>query len=896
MPPRFETLTDNLGSSESIRTREYQRLFEKRHSHLLRLLHLSAKDSSELLQWKNLLPNANIMGSGIYLAYNDYRNLSSLDYFVGIPHSPTVHQKILNKSQAFDIIIDSSAHTSWDIVSNFNLFFENLSNGSQYILEDLNTYYLTASRAGLFNLYSPVTFFHKLADICSLSAPARKRLGAEYLAQFSKHSPSIVNTEILDSIQSIEFTDSLCVIIKNGGADIESVPQSTDENTLIKTPRNEVFEASLLHYISLARDLEGQVNELKIENDTLINSTSWKITAPLRNFVTHVKRYNSALRLAGRLYKQRKLLPLLSKSWQIWLREGRNGVLERLKDDGYSRWIQKYDQLTVENRSQINLGIETLVYRPLISVLMPVYNPPPEYLEQAIQSVINQIYPFWELCIADDASTDPEIKKILQRYQEQEARIRVLYRTENGHISKASNSALELASGEFVALMDHDDILPEHALFSVANEINCHPDAELIYSDEDKIDAQGNRYGHYFKCDFNYELLLAQNMISHLGVYRRKTMEKVGGFRIGLEGSQDYDLALRFVEHIDDNQIIHIPKILYHWRAIEGSTALAPGEKDYASDAMRKALQEHLERRGKKAEVLPAPGIPNFNRVVFHRPEPKPLVSIIIPTRDRAKLLSLCIDSILQRSTYENFELIIIDNDSQESATFHLFERLPKEKIRIIQDKSPFNYSSLNNLAAKQANGELLCLMNNDIEIITPDWLEEMASFAIQPEIGAVGARLWYPNQRLQHGGVIVGLGGVAGHSHKNLPKGHPGYWGRGALHQAFSAVTAACLLVRREIYEMTAGMDESLAVAFNDVDFCLRIQAAGYRNVWTPYAEMIHHESATRGLDISAAQRERFQSEIQFMQMRWGTVNYHDFAYSPNLTKQAEDFSLSWQ
>jgi len=351
---------------------------------------------------------------------------------------------------------------------------------------------------------------------------------------------------------------------------------------------------------------------------------------------------------------------------------------------------------------------------------------------------------------------------------------------------------------------------------------------------------------------------------------------------------------LRVLENINPSQVIHIPRVLYHQRTIEGSTALAPSDKNHASEAMRKAVAEHLRRRGLEAEVMPAPGVPNYNRVRFVRPTPQPLISILIPTRDRADLLGLCIDSIIQRSSYTNFNIIVLDNGSADPATFDLFKRLPKDRVQVVRDESPFNYSALNNHGARIAQGELLCLLNNDIEIVTPDWLEEMASFAILPEIGAVGARLWYPNGRLQHGGVIVGLLGVAGHFHKHLPRGNPGYGGRAVLHQAFSAVTAACLLIRREVYEQVGGLDESFAVMFNDVDFCLRVREAGYRNVWTPYAEMIHHESASRGKDAKPEQRQRFSEEVAMMKTRWGDLLYNDFAYSPNLTQYAEDMSLA--
>jgi GT2 family glycosyltransferase len=532
---------------------------------------------------------------------------------------------------------------------------------------------------------------------------------------------------------------------------------------------------------------------------------------------------------------------------------------------------------------------------PLFSVVMPVFNPSPIWLEAAIESVLAQTYPRWELCIADDSSTNPEVRALLERFSQQDPRIRVIFREANGHIAAASNTALAEATGDFVALLDHDDELSSHALACVAEAISRNPGVALLYSDEDKIDENGQRYDPYFKCDFNYELFLAQNMISHLGVYRKAVVDAVGGFREGFEGSQDYDLALRVLEHSGAQNIVHIPRVLYHWRATPGSTARDSGEKAYSVTAARRSVQEHLTRSGRGGLVSPAPMAPMHHRVRYALPDVLPLVSIVIPTRDRADLLSVCLESLFSVTHYPNYEVIVIDNGSSEAATHDLFARLPQDRARVIRDEAPFNFSRLNNLAANAAQGAVIVLMNNDIQVTTPDWIEEMLSFALQPDIGCVGAKLWYPDRRLQHGGVITGIGGVAGHAHKFLPDGHPGYFNRAVLHQSFSAVTAACLMVRRAVWDQVGGLDESLTVAFNDVDLCLRIREAGYRNVWTPYAEMIHHESASRGMEDTPERIARFETEIQFMKARWADKLLRDPAYNPNLTLDLEDFGLAW-
>lgn len=560
----------------------------------------------------------------------------------------------------------------------------------------------------------------------------------------------------------------------------------------------------------------------------------------------------------------------------------------------YSNWLSSFEaklRLPIEAQNSM---IDAMKISPKISVIMPVYNPAPDHLLAAINSVIAQTYQNWELCIADDASTDPIISPLIDSIAKTEPRIKIIHRNKNGHISAATNSALKLASGEFIALLDQDDLLSDDALFWVAHSINANPNADIIYSDEDKIDDKGKRFSPYFKCDFNYDLFLSHNMISHLGIYRRTILKEIGGFRQGFEGSQDYDLALRAILKTEWSRIIHIPRILYHWRAIEGSTALNVNEKSYAIDAAIRALKEHLESRKISAEVEQIPEANSNFRVKYHLID-KPLVSIIIPTRDRYELLKTCVDSIFAKTTYPNYEIIIVDNGSEELDAIEYMERLPKDKTKIIRDNGKFNYARLNNLAASQANGKILVLLNNDIEIITPNWIEEMLGFAQQDDIGCVGARLWFPDNKIQHAGVVLGIGSNADHVHKNLPRGKNGYFGRAILAQSFSAVTAACLMVRKELYDAVGGLDLEFAVDFNDIDFCLRVGETGHRTVWTPSAQMYHYESATRGRAISAAQKARAEKEAALFQTRWHTKIKNDPAYNPNLSIDFADFSFAW-
>ena len=556
----------------------------------------------------------------------------------------------------------------------------------------------------------------------------------------------------------------------------------------------------------------------------------------------------------------------------------------------YQAWVLQNCRITDADRAIIRAEIAGWRDPPLISVVMPAYKTPPDLLRAAIASVVGQIYPHWELCIADDASPSPHVATILAEIAALEPRLRWMRRDSNRHISAASNSALSLASGAWVALMEHDDILHETALYRVAREALAHPGAEIIYSDEDKIDGAGKPWGPNFKPDFDPDLLYGQNVISHLGSYRRELLGRIGGFRLGFEGSQDYDLALRAVRAAGPQAVRHIPAILYHWRQGGEGESFSEAQLQRCLDAARRSIAEALEAEGRGDRVVENPRVPIFNRVIRHLPDPAPLVSIIVPTRDRHELLAPCVDGILHRTDYPAIELIIIDNDSSDPQTLALFDRFATDaRVRILRSPGPFNYSRLNNSAAEAARGEVLLLLNNDTEVIDPGWLREMVSQAIRPGIGAVGAKLLYPDDTVQHAGVILGIGwpgGVAGHAYPGARRHDPGPFGQLALVRSVAAVTGACLAVRKALYAEVGGLDEvHLAVAFNDVDFCLRLMEAGYRNIWTPFAELHHKESASRGDDLVGAKAERFQAEVEYMRGRWGPLLDNDPYWNPNLS-----------
>ncbi|MBU2578435.1 glycosyltransferase family 2 protein [Patescibacteria group bacterium] len=576
--------------------------------------------------------------------------------------------------------------------------------------------------------------------------------------------------------------------------------------------------------------------------------------------------------------------------------EGRipNKEIEQKLND-YSDWIKQYDTLTFADRELICSQIESFEYKPLISILMPVYNTPEQYLREAIESVFAQLYTNWELCIADDASTDSRVIKIIKEYDNKDSRVKVVYRESNGHISAASNSALALCSGEFVGLLDHDDTISEHALYLVVNEINDYPAADIIYNDEDKIDENGKRFDPYFKPDWNPDLFTSQNFISHFGVYRKSLIREVGGFREGLEGAQDWDLAMRISENIPSSHIRHIPYISYHWRAIVGSTAKRVEEKSYVADSQYNTLNSHFDRLGINVEILQSKG--GFWRVKYTLPEPRPLVSIIIPTKNRADLLSKCVDSILTKTLYDKFEILIINNQSDAPETLEYFDLICKnDKVKILDYDKPFNYSAINNFGVQHAKGEIIVMLNNDIEIISTLWLNEMVSQSSRPEIGAVGAKLYYPNGLIQHAGVVLGIGGIAGHVYANKPNEFPGQMRRAYLTQNYSAVTGACMTIEKKKFQEIGGLDEkNLAIAFNDIDFCIRLLMSGYQNFWSPYVELYHYESSSRGYEDTIEKQIRFKSESDYMLEKWGPLLAADPAYNLNLTLDRQDFSLAF-
>lgn len=554
----------------------------------------------------------------------------------------------------------------------------------------------------------------------------------------------------------------------------------------------------------------------------------------------------------------------------------------------YKEWLEKNMPARQELDRQEKHKFK---YAPKISILVPVYNTPETFLRQMIESVQKQTYGNWELCIANANPANEQVKVILKEYTANDARVKVTDVPENEGIAQNTNKALEIADGTFIGLLDHDDVLAENALYEVVKELNKAVDTDVIYTDEDKVSTAMDEYfSPNFKPDFNLDMLRSNNYFCHFFVAKKELIETVGGFRGEYNGAQDYDLFLRCIEKAE--RIAHIPKILYHWRVHQESTADNPLSKMYAYDAGQKAIEQHLKRCGVTAEVSKTENL-GFYRVKYQQ-EGSPLVSILIPNKDQKDTLDQCLKSIEARTDYENYEIIIIENNSTEQETFEYYKQIKNPKIRVIEWKDEFNYSAINNFGVRHAKGEYLLFLNNDIEVINSDWLGEMLSNCQREEVGAVGAKLYYPDNTVQHAGVIVGIGGVAGSVFVGLKRGYTGYMHRASIQQNLSAVTAACMMVKKSVFEEVGGFEEELKVAFNDIDFCLKIREKGHLIVYDPYVELYHYESKTRGAEDTTEKIRRFQSEIEYMRSHWSSILKNgDPAYNPNLSLKKWDYSL---
>lgn len=569
-------------------------------------------------------------------------------------------------------------------------------------------------------------------------------------------------------------------------------------------------------------------------------------------------------------------------------------MLKIIYEDGYESWIRKNEQ---HDKNLIDSEIRAFTLKPKISVIVPVHNVDPIWLNKCVLSVIRQHYQNWELCMYDDASTNKETLRALRKWANFDKRIRVHYGKDNKNISLASNAAISFATGEFIAFLDDDDELSPNAFFEIAKAVNFNPNLDFIYSDEDKITTTGRRTEPFFKPEWSPDLLLSMNYTCHLSVFRKDVIDRIGGLRQGYEGAQDYDLTLRVAESIPSGNIHHVPKILYHWRKIPGSTSERFANKSYADEAARSAIEDHLSNNSEPASVSYGifPGTYRVKREIRLREK----VSIIIPFRDQADVLKKCVESVLRKTLYENIEIILVDNQSTKPETAEYLTHVSSlPQVKVIQFDAPFNFSAINNFAVSKAEGKYVLFLNNDTEVLSEGWLDAMLEHAQRDEIGVVGAKLLYPNDTLQHAGVVMGMG-IAGHAFKYFPAETTGYFSFPGVIRNYSAVTGACALLRKDLFELVGGFDEkNLAVAYNDVDLCLKLLKKGYRNIYTPYAVLYHYESLSRGSDedLKHSNPEKFArvvSERRYMSQKWHEYIEGDPYYSPNLTRMREDFGI---
>lgn len=654
--------------------------------------------------------------------------------------------------------------------------------------------------------------------------------------------------------------------------------------------------------IELTRSYRRDVNGVFPEADTECQA-GFKIIAPLPKeatvrLVMQCGNYKSEyVTTRNSILKENTEPNMLVKAVRYFKRNGLVATIERTKvkitkkdsENMYPNWRKKYEVKPEELEAQRG---RRFLYEPKFSIVIPLYMTRTKYLKEMIESIRNQTYSNWELCLADGSGANSPLKPILMDYANKDERIRYEILKENNGISENTNAAIRMATGDFIVLADHDDIVPANALYECANALNEDKSIEVIYSDEDKIDMNGKKYFEpHFKSDFNIDLLCSMNYICHLFVAKKELLDQVGMLRSEFDGAQDHDFILRCCEVA--KKIHHIPKILYHWRCHIDSTAANPESKMYAFEAGRKAVEEHYKRMGIPATVEHGQFYGMY-RTKYQWTE-QPLISIIIPNKDHIEDLQKCMNSIEEKSTYRNYEFIVIENNSTEQETFEHYKELEKkENVTVLYYKDEFNYSKINNFGVQHANGEYLLLLNNDTEIIEPDCLSEMLGYCMRDDVGIVGARLYYEDDTIQHAGVVLGFGGIAGHTFIGSSRFDNGYFSRIICAQDYSAVTAACLMTKKSIYEQVGGLTEEFRVAFNDIDYCMKVRELGKLIVYNPAVELYHYESKSRGLEDTPEKVERFNSEVARFIERWKEqLEEGDPYYNPNLTLDKADFSL---
>ncbi len=626
---------------------------------------------------------------------------------------------------------------------------------------------------------------------------------------------------------------------------------------------------------------QNRYNDYLIQYNAILVSKSWRLTRPLRLLTEKTKK----------TLKSNRVTWLLAKGVRSLFWEGFSSTWKKVKRKLAGGKAQRPPLYT---REELEEQKKTVFPREILfSILVPLYNTPPKYLREMIRSVQNQTYANWELCLADGSDDAHEnVSRICRAFQKKDSRICYRKLEKNLGISGNTNACIDMAHGEYISLFDHDDLLHPAALYENMRAI-CEQGADFIYTDENTFhETPADAYCPHFKPDYAPDTLRANNYICHFTSFKKSLLDTVGKFRPECDGSQDFDMVLRLTEQAE--KIVHIPKILYYWRAHPNSVAESVGAKPYVIEAAKRAIGDHLQRVGLKGEVLDS-AVPSMYRIRYEI-EGEPLVSIIIPNNEEKESLEKCLNSIYEKTTYGNFEVIIVENNSRSEEIFSFYSEIQQKwsNLKVVVWESSFNYSAINNFGARYAKGEHLLLLNNDTEVISPDWIQEMLMYSQRSDVGAVGAKLYYPDNTVQHAGIAIGLLTLAGHLHRNFDRNNPGYMGRLIYAQDLSGVTGACVMIPRKVWDEMAGLDESFAVAFNDVDLCMRIRKSGYLIVWTPFAELYHYESKSRGADDTPEKRERFWGEVERFQKRWASeLAAGDPYYNPNFSLDREDFTI---
>lgn len=587
---------------------------------------------------------------------------------------------------------------------------------------------------------------------------------------------------------------------------------------------------------------------------------------------------NPALIAARKFLKESKAQYVSTKKSLIWLKK----KLTRKEYADYDTWLRimrvSRQELFAQRKTKFS-------YAPKFSVVVPLYHTPAKFLKDLVRSMMYQSYANWELCLVNASPEDVHLTSLLENWAMRDKRIRVIRLEKNLGIAQNTNAGIAASTGEFIAFLDHDDFLEPDALFCYADALNKDKTIDVFYSDEDKTDEYAAHYFYpHFKSDFNIDLLHANNYMCHFLAVRKSLVDTVGGLNEKFDGAQDYDFVLRLTENT--KKIYHCPRILYHWRCSNQSTAANQGNKMYAIHAGKAALNAHYKRIGWNARAQEG-AVDGWYQTKFTLKE-EPLVSILIPNKDHTDDLDVCLNSFFERADYQNYEFIIIENNSVLPETFAYYEKIEKEhdNVKVVYWEAGFNYSTINNFGFKFAKGDYIMLLNNDVELITPDIFQSMLGFCMRPEVGIVGAKLLYNDHTVQHAGVLVGAGGLADHVFKGIHEDDPGYMGRAISSQDVSAVTAACLLVKRSVYEEVGGLEDEFQVAFNDVDFCLKVRKAGYLIVYDADVKLFHYESKSRGMEDTTERFIRFGNEMMLLNSKWDILStFVDPYYNPNLS-----------